>query len=187
MLTMLTRNWWAIALRGVVAIIFGIVAIVWPDLTLGALIILFGAFALADGIFSIVSGISMIGEYSRWWMILLEGIVSIGAGIIAIVWPDLTALALLYIIAVWAIFTGTFEIVAAIRLRDEIPNEWFLALGGVLSILFGAVLILFPGSGALAILWLIGSYSIAFGIVLLVLAFRLRSLGKNLPDFPARI
>lgn len=183
----LARNWWAMALRGLFAVIFGIVAIVWPGLTLSALIIIFGAYALVDGVFAIVSAIRRAGEYSRWWMLLIEGVIGVGAGIIAIVWPGLTALALLYIIAFWAILTGAFEITAAIRLRREIETEWFLGLGGLLSILFGIILIIFPGSGALALTWLIGAYAIIFGIALIVLGLRLRTLAGDLQDPSARL
>jgi uncharacterized membrane protein HdeD (DUF308 family) len=171
-----TYNWWALVLRGAVSVLFGLMAIVWPDITLGALIILFGAYAVVDGAFAIASGIREAGDQSRWWLTVIEGIVSIGAGVIAFVWPDLTALALLYIIAFWAIFTGVLEVVAAVRLREIIDGEWLLGLMGLLSIMFGILLVAFPGSGALALIWLIGMYAIAFGVVLIALGLRVRSL-----------
>ncbi len=171
----LRRNWWLLALRGGLAVLFGIIAIVWPDITLGVLVILFGAYALVDGAFTIASAIRRAGDVPRWWVLLIEGAIGIAAGIIAWVWPGLTALALLYIIAFWAIFTGTLEVLAAVRLRHELEGEWLLALAGLLSILFGALLIAFPGAGAIAVVWIIGAYAIAFGIVIIALALRLRS------------
>ncbi len=174
MLEALSRYWWLVVLRGVFAIIFGVLAFVWPGITIGALIILFGAYALVDGISSIITGISRRKSNSQWWVLLLEGIIGVVAGILAFVYPGMTALALLYFIAVWAILTGIMEVVAAIRLRKEIDNEWWLVLGGVLSIIFGLLLIIFPGSGALGLLWVIAAYSILFGIMLVILGFRLR-------------
>lgn len=172
----LARYWWAFILRGVVAILFGIAAWVWPGLTLTALIILFGAYALVDGIFAVVAGILSARENRRWWTEVLVGVAGIVAGIATWVWPGLTALALLYLIAAWAIASGVFEIAAAIELRRVIDNEWALGIGGALSILFGLLLILFPGSGALGLLWLVGAYAILFGIALIVLGWRLRGL-----------
>lgn len=174
MLENLSRYWWLVVLRGVFAIIFGILAFVWPGITIGALIILFGAYALVDGISSIITGISRRNSNSQWWVLLLEGIIGVVAGILAFVYPGMTALALLYFIAVWAILTGIMEVIAAIRLRKEIDNEWWLILGGVLSIIFGLLLIIFPGSGALGLLWVIAAYSIIFGIMFIILGFRLR-------------
>lgn len=178
----LAQNWWAVALRGLIAVLFGVVAIVWPGITLGALVLLFGAFALVDGVFTVIAAIRRVGEYARWWMLLIEGLVGIGAGIIAIVWPGLTTLALLYIIAFWAILTGAFEIIAAIRLRKEIEGELLLGLGGLLSIIFGIVLIAFPISGALAVVWLIGIYAIIFGVFLIGLGLRLRKVSQDIQD-----
>lgn len=171
-----TYNWWAVVLRGGLSVFFGLMAIAWPDITLAALIILFAAYAVVDGVFAIASGIRGAGDQSRWWLTVIQGIVSIAAGAIAFVWPNLTALALLYIIAFWAIFTGVLEVVAAVRLREIIDREWMLGLVGLLSIAFGILLIVFPGSGALAILWIIGAYAIAYGVLLVALGLRVRSL-----------
>jgi uncharacterized membrane protein HdeD (DUF308 family) len=117
-----------------------------------------------------------------WWILALRGVVAVllgvGAGIIAFVWPDITALALLWLIAFWAILTGILEIVAAIRLRRVLNNEWLLAVAGVLSIIFGLILVIWPGSGAVGLVWLIGIYAIVFGVALVALALRLRSLGR---------
>lgn len=173
----IARNWWALALRGLVAVLFGIGAFVWPALTLAALIILFGAYALVDGIFALIGGIR-----ARSWFFIIEGIVSIIAGILAFLWPGVTALVLLAFIAGWAIVTGIIEIVAAIQLRRVITNEWLLIIGGALSILFGIFLLARPGEGALAVIWAIGGYAIIFGIILIALAFRLRALGDRSGD-----
>lgn len=171
----LARNWWTVALRGLVAVLFGIAAFVWPGLTLLALVWLFGIYALVDGVFTLVSAVTNRSENDRWWLLLVEGIVGIAAGIIAIAWPGITAFALLYLIAAWAIVTGVLEIIAAIRLRQEIEGEWVLALSGLLSLVFGILLVIWPGAGVLAMIWLIAAYAIVFGVFLIILGFRLRS------------
>ena len=175
LLEKLTRNWWAIVLRGVLAIIFGVLAIAWPGVTLGALVMLFGVFALADGIFALAAAFGG-GSGSPWWVLILKAIASFVAAGVAFLMPGITALALLYVIAFWAIFIGLMEIVVAMRLRKEIQGELFLALSGVLSILFGVFLIARPGAGALTVTWMIGGYAIVFGILLMSLGFRLKGL-----------
>jgi len=174
--TVVSRLWWALVLRGVVAILFGLIAFFWPGITLVALVLMFGAYAFLDGIASVVLGIREYGERERWWGTLLSGLVSIGAGIVTLLSPGLTALALLTLIAIWAILRGVLEIVAAIRLRHVIEGEWLLALGGILSVGFGLLLLARPGAGALAVVWWIGAYALVFGAVLVVLGFRARSL-----------
>ena len=176
MLGILARNWWVFALRGVAAIIFGILAIIWPLLTLQVLVLLFGAYALVDGVFTVIAGIASHERNQRWWMMLLEGIAGIIVGILTFFWPGTTALVLLYFIAAWAIVTGVLEIVAAIQMRRIIENEWMMILAGIASILFGLLLFIFPGAGALSLVWLIGAYSIVFGILLIILALRLRGM-----------
>ena len=171
----LSQNWWLVVLRGVLAILFGVSAIIWPGITLLTLIVIFGVYALVDGLLAIWTGISRTRESSRWWTFLVEGLLSIGAGLVALIWPDLATLVLIYMIAFWAIFTGVLEIVAAIRLRHEITNEWFLALGGVLSVGLGILLFLQPAAGGLAIIWMIAGYALVFGILLVILGIRLRS------------
>jgi uncharacterized membrane protein HdeD (DUF308 family) len=173
-----------LALRGLVAIVFGLLAFLWPGITLWALILLFGAYMLLDGVFAIVAGVRAAGNEARWWLLLVEGILGVLAGIVAFLWPGLTALALLYFIAAWAIVTGIFEIVGAIRLRREIEGEWALILGGALSVRFGVLLIVIPApAGILSLVWLIGAYAVAFGVLLLILAFRLR----NQPSAESRV
>jgi uncharacterized membrane protein HdeD (DUF308 family) len=177
MFTELTRYWWAVALRGLAAVLFGVAAFVWPGATLAALVLLFGAYALVDGIFNVVYAFSS-GTTSRGPLVL-QGIVSIGLGVVALAWPGITTVALLYVIAAWAVVTGVLEIVAAIELRKVIENEWLMGLGGIASIAFGVILAVQPQAGALAMVWLIGAYAIVFGALLIVLGFKLRSMGQQ--------
>ena len=176
MITTLAQNWWVLAIRGAAAILFGIAAFLWPGLTLTALVLLFGAYALVDGIFAVVAGFSTRREQERWWMMVLVGLAGILTGVLTFFWPGITALVLLYFIAAWSIVTGIFEVAAAIRLRREIEDEWMLGLAGVASLIFGILLLILPGAGALAVVWLIGLYALVYGILLLVLAFRLRGM-----------
>jgi uncharacterized membrane protein HdeD (DUF308 family) len=169
----LTTTWWLVALRGVAAIAFGLIALFMPGITLLALVLLFGAYAIVDGAFKVVSGARRRADGSRDGWMVLAGILGIAAGVVAAVWPGITALVLLFIIASWAIITGVLEIVAAYQLRDQIEGEALLALGGALSIAFGVLAILMPGAGALAVIWLIGAYAVATGIILLIAAYRL--------------
>jgi uncharacterized membrane protein HdeD (DUF308 family) len=175
MLIVLTRNWWTLAIRGLAAIVFGILAIVWPGITLTTLVLLFGVYVIIDGFFAAVGALNAAARHRRWWTLLLEGMLGITAGILTLFLPGITALFLLYLIAFWAIVTGGFEIGTAIRLRKEIRGEWLMALSGIASLLFGLILLLNPGAGALALIWLIGAYAIAFGSLMLALALRLRS------------
>jgi uncharacterized membrane protein HdeD (DUF308 family) len=175
-LPLLSRNWWALALRGLAAILFGILAFAWPGITLFVLIVFFGAYMLVDGIFAIVAAVRAAGEEARWWLMLLEGILGVVVGLVTFFWPGLTALALLYLIAAWAIVTGIMEIAAAIRLRREMVGEWALILGGALSVLFGVLLVVIPArAGLLSLTWLIGAYAVVFGVLLVILAFRVRN------------
>jgi uncharacterized membrane protein HdeD (DUF308 family) len=182
----LARNWWAIALRGLAGIIFGILAFVMPGVTLAVLVLLFGAYALVDGIFNIIAAVTGRTGAQSWWMLLLEGLVSVAAGLVTFFMPGLTALTLVYVISAWAIITGVLEIVAAIRLRKLITNEWWLALGGVLSIVFGAFIAAAPGAGALALVFWIGAYAIVFGALLVAVGFRLRRRHTRALDEPIR-
>jgi uncharacterized membrane protein HdeD (DUF308 family) len=170
MLSMLARNWWLIALRGLMAILFGVLTFVWPGLSLFALVVLYGAYAFVDGVFALWAAIAgrKTNESTGW--LIFVGLAGLLAGIVTVLWPGLTALALLYLIAWWCIVRGLFEIVGAIRLRKEIDNEWWLVLEGVLSVLFGIILLVRPGAGALAVVWLIGAWSILVGAMLVALA-----------------
>jgi uncharacterized membrane protein HdeD (DUF308 family) len=181
MLKALTKYWWTFLVRAIFALLFGIAAFIWPGLTVAALVVLFGAFALVDGIFAVVNSVGGRSEDERWWVHFLEGLAGIGAGLVTFFWPGLTAFALLFIIAFWAIATGVFEITLAIRLRKEIEGEWALGLSGLLSVVFGGLLMARPGAGALALVWLIGAYAIAFSALLFVVALKLRKLGAG-PD-----
>jgi len=171
----------------VAAILLGILAFAWPGITLFVLVLFFGAYMLVDGIFAIVAAVRAAGEEDRWWLLLIEGILGVLAGLVAFFWPGLTALALLYFIAAWAIVTGIMEIVAAVRLRQEIEGEWALGLSGLLSVIFGVLLVVLPApAGLLSLVWLIGAYAVATGVLLLIVAFRVRSeAGREAPARPS--
>src|SRR5919202_5165929 len=175
-----TGHWWALALRGAIAILFGLAALLRPGIALEALILLFGAYSLVDGVFAIVGVFGGTRGGTPRWLLLIEGIAGILAGLIAFVLPGLTAILLLYLIAAWAVITGISEIATAIRLRQEIRGEWALIIGGALSVLFGVILaVVGPLAGLLSLIWLIGIYALAFGILLLITAFRVRGEGSG--------
>ncbi len=174
---MLSRNWWAFALRGVVALVLGVLAFVVPGPTLVALIAVFAAYATIDGILAIVAGAASPGG-PRWW-IILGGIAGVGIGLFTIYSPGTTAIALVLLIGVWSIATGVAEIVAAYTLRRAIDGELLLAVSGVISIAFGAFLVVAPGTGVLAVLWLIGFYAIFAGVMYLAMGIRLRGLASR--------
>ena len=179
----LARNWWMLLLRGLAAIFFGVLVWFLPGISLALLVLFFGAFVLVDGILGVWIAISGRKEYENWWELLLWGLVDIGIGILTFIAPGATAMALVLFIAVWAIATGVLEIVVAIRLRREIKGEWLLILGGLVSVVLGILLMLQPGAGALAVVWLIGMYAIIFGVILVMLAFKTRSFRKfGFPD-----
>jgi uncharacterized membrane protein HdeD (DUF308 family) len=183
-----TGHWWALALRGAIAILFGLAALLRPGIALQALILLFGAYALVDGVFAIVGVFGGTRGGTPRWLLFIEGIAGILAGLIAFVLPGLTAFLLLYLIAVWAVITGIFEIAMAIRLRREIRGEWALIVGGAFSVLFGVILaVVGPVAGLLSLIWLIGIYALAFGILLLVAAFRVRGEGSGSANRPSRM
>jgi uncharacterized membrane protein HdeD (DUF308 family) len=165
------------ALRGALAIVIGVIALVWPRLTLLSVVWLWGSYALVDGVFAAFAAVRAAGHLQPWLMLLLRGVTGIAAGIIAFVWTRMTAIVLVYLIAAWAIVAGIFEIVATLRLRQVIEGEWLLGLSGALSILLGLLIIVMPGAGLLAWVWMIGVYALVCGVVLLALAFRLRALG----------
>jgi uncharacterized membrane protein HdeD (DUF308 family) len=171
----LADYWWTLVVRGVLAILFGIVAWIWPGLTVTVLAVLFGAWLFADGILGIVSSFVNRNRVDSVWPFVIGGLVNIIAGIVVLLWPGLSAMALMYFIAAWAILTGIFAIVAAIQLRKRIENEWAIGLTGLLSIVFGVLTMIFPGTGAVTLVWVIGIYAIVFGIGLIAAGFRLRS------------
>jgi uncharacterized membrane protein HdeD (DUF308 family) len=184
-----TGHWWALAIRGGIAIIFGLAALLRPDIALEALILLFGAYALVDGVFAIVGVFGGTRGGTPRWLLLIEGIAGILAGIIAFVLPGLTAVVLLYLIAAWAVVTGIFEVATAIRLRQEIRGEWALIIGGALSVLFGVILaVIGPVAGLLSLIWLVGVYAVAFGILMLITAFQVRGRDAGSgTDRPSRV
>jgi len=180
MFARLFRHWWLFVVRGVLAIIFGVLALIWPGPTKYILIVLFGAFVLVDGIFTVAAGITFHQYFERWWAVLLEGLAGILLGFLAYLWPGLTALVLVYFIAAWAVITGILEIVAAIQFRRVIAGEWAMILIGLLSIVFGVLLAVFPAVGAVSLVWLIGIYAVADGIMQIIFAFRLRSIRRDI-------
>jgi uncharacterized membrane protein HdeD (DUF308 family) len=179
MLHTLAKNWWALALRGLVAVLFGLLTFFLPGITLVTLVLLFGVYSLTDGFFNIVAFFRVAAHH---WALLIEGVIGIMAGILTFAWPAITAIALLYLIAFWAMFTGIFEIVAGIRLRKVITNEWLLLVMGAVSLLFGLFILIAPSAGALTIVLWIGAYALVFGIFLLALAFRLRGHRRLMPQ-----
>jgi uncharacterized membrane protein HdeD (DUF308 family) len=175
----LARHWWALALRGVLGIVVGVIAFLQPGVANLALVWLFGAYALVDGVFALAAIFSRQGGAAPWWALLLEGVVGIGAGLASFVAPGAVLGVLVLFIAFWAIVTGVLEIVAAVRLRNYIQNEWWMVLGGVLSVLLGILILAWPLAGALYLAWSVGAYALVSGVVLLVLAFRLRDWGRR--------
>jgi len=175
----MARSWWTFIVRGVFAILFGLICLFFPPVAIVALATLFGFWLLLDG----VSGLAVAWQTrSRggWWLPLLEGIAGLVAGFLAIVWPLITALVLVLFVGVWAIMTGLFEIWAAIRLREQIKGEFWLGLAGLISVLFGVYVIIFPGNGILSVLWLIAIFAIAFGVSLIGLGWRLRGINEEM-------
>jgi uncharacterized membrane protein HdeD (DUF308 family) len=166
--------------RGVASFLIGVLALLWPGITLAVLVGVFAAYALVDGFMSLFLGLSNNRGQGRSWAMVAQGALGLAAGVLTLIWPIGTALALIFFIGAWAVVTGVFEVAAAIRLRKVIQGEWLLALSGVLSILFGFVLFAFPGAGALAIAWMLGAYAAAAGIVLIALGLRLRTAERRL-------
>jgi len=174
------RHWWLVALRGVVSILFGVAAFLWPGITLVVLVAFFGAYMFVDGILALVSALRFRHEGERWVMLVLEGVIGVAIGVVTFLWPGITALAWLYTIAAWAIVTGILEIVVAARLRSILVGWVLLALAGIASIALGVALAAMPLAGLVAWVWLVGAYAIVFGILLVALAFRLRSIASSL-------
>jgi uncharacterized membrane protein HdeD (DUF308 family) len=169
------RHWWLLLLRGILAILFGIIALAAPGIALLAFIYVFAAYAILDGITAIVVSLQERRFLRHWWALLLEGILGIIFGILAFAWPGETALILLYLVAAWALVTGIMEIISAFIGPGSTGQRWGLGLAGLLSIIFGIILFVFPGAGLLSILWLVGVYAIVFGVSLIIYAFQVRS------------
>ncbi len=177
---LLSQYWWVLLLRGILAILFGVVAYSWPGLTLATLVLFFAAFVFVDGIFDVFHAFSGREENENWWVLLLEGLLGIAFGVITWINPGITTLVLLLYIAFWAMATGVLKILMAVRLRKEIEGEWWLILSGLVSAIFGIVMLARPGAGALAVLLFIAAWSIVVGIFMVILSFRARSFGKRL-------
>ena len=180
MIRTLAQHWWVLLLRGIVAVLFGLLAYARPVLTIAALVLLWGAYALVDGIFEVIAGVR-----AKYGTLIFLGIVGIAAGIVTFAWPAITAITLLYVIAFWAIVAGVMQIAAAIRLRKEVEGEWLWILSGLCMVVLGGLLIAQPGAGALSLVWLIGSFAIAWGVLLVILSFRLKAHAGKLVAKPA--
>jgi uncharacterized membrane protein HdeD (DUF308 family) len=180
MIRTLAEHWWVLLLRGIVAILFGLLAYARPVLTIAALVLLWGAYALVDGIFEVVAGVK-----AKYGTLIFLGILGIAAGLVTFFWTAITAITLLYVIAFWAIVAGVMQIAAAVRLRKEVQGEWLWILSGLCLVVLGVLLIAQPGAGALSLVWLIASFAIAWGILLVILAFRLKAHHGRLVAKPA--
>lgn len=176
LLRVMSDNWWVLLLRGIAAVIFGLIALAMPGLTLMVLLITFGVYAVFDGILAIVTGFRRKGADDQWWAWALDGVLSVLIGLMALFWPAATAVAFILWMAAWAIVAGIFRIIAAIRLRREIDGEWALGLSGLLLVLWGVLLVLLPAAGLLGFAWMIGGLALLIGVTLIVLAFRLKKL-----------
>ena len=174
----LGRNWWLLLLRGLVAIVFALLTWAQPGVSLAALVLVFGIYVLADGLLGVWSAIAKRRDNRHWWLLLLWGLVGIVVGVMTFIMPGITGLVLLMYVAAWAVITGVLQIVAAIRLRKEIKGEWLMILSGLVSVAFGVLLFLQPGAGALAVAWIIAAYAFIFGVLMVLLAFKVRKLGR---------
>jgi uncharacterized membrane protein HdeD (DUF308 family) len=179
MCALLAQNWWAVALRGVFAVLFGLIALVVPGATILSLVLFFSAYMLVDGLFGIVSAVRAARQGERWGLLVLEGIANIAVGVIAFIWPGLTAVAFVLLLAAWSLVSGGLMLGAAFRLTKA-HGRWWLALGGIVSIVFGVLLVMAPVVGAVVLTWWLGAYALVFGVALLVLAFKLRGQRRDL-------
>lgn len=179
MLALLSKYWWVLVIRGVMAIALGVFAFVWPQATIAALVLVFGAIALSDGVFAVITSIAGRALTPYWWVVLLQGLLGIGVGVVTLSNPAITAVALLVYIGVWAIGMGVLQVIAAVRLRHDITGEWWLALGGLAGVAFGLLLIRNPAAGALAVLGLIGSFALVWGVLLMAGGLGVRRLSRQ--------
>jgi len=175
----LSRHWWALLLRGLAALAFGLLTLTWPLVTLRLLVIFFGVFAFADGFFTLIAALRHGRKHKHAVMLSLQGIVGIAVGVISLLWPSITAMAILFLIAFWALITGVLEIIVAFRLLSAVKGKWFLGLSGFLSVIFGLLVVVRPEAGLLSIVWIIGLYAILAGITLIALGFKLRVTQKR--------
>jgi uncharacterized membrane protein HdeD (DUF308 family) len=180
----LLRNWWALVIRGALAVVFAIITFVDPRISIAALVLVFGAYAFVDGVTTLISGFRRRGALANAvepprWLLILEGLAGIAAGVVTLFWPAITAVALVYIVAAWSLVSGGLKIAAAIQLRKVVKGEWLLALAGVATIALGVMLFMMPAIGLLALVFWIGAYALVFGITLITLGFRLRSWQKS--------
>lgn len=180
----LARNWWAIAIRGVLGIVVGVIAFIMPAATMLALVLLFAAYMLVDGVFAIVAAVRAARRHDRWGLLVLEGVADIAAGAIAVLWPGITLLAFVLLVAAWALVSGILMLAAAFRLNLD-HGRWWLVLGGIASVVYGVLLIVAPLIGALVLTWWFGAYALVFGIALLVLSFRLKARQADRPHAAA--
>jgi uncharacterized membrane protein HdeD (DUF308 family) len=181
MQVVIARNWWSLVIRGLVGVLFGIITFAWPGITFAALVIVFGAYALLDGVFSLVGAVKAAQAHERWGALVFLGVTGIGAGVVTVLWPAITAFVLVCLIAAWAIVTGVFEIAAAVQLRRYIEGEWLLALAGIASLVFGILIMIAPLAGALVIAVWVGAYALVSGVMLVTLGIKLRSWGRRQP------
>lgn len=180
MLQRLTKHWWILVLRGVVSLLFAAIAFTNPELAYRTLLLVLGVFLVVDGVTATYLGARMRGYDDDWWAILLEGALGVGLGLIALINPEMTAVGLVLVLAVWFLVTGVFEIATAIKLRKEIDNEWLLGLAGFISIILGALMLINPNAGAISIMWWLGFYAAIFGVLLVGLGMRMRQIGKRM-------
>jgi uncharacterized membrane protein HdeD (DUF308 family) len=173
---LVSRIWWTLALSGVLAVIFGLVALFRPGKTLLGLVYVYGAFAVLTGLVQIVAAVRAGEDHRRWGWLGLSGIVGVAAGLVSFVWPGITALALVFLIAAWAIISGVAQIAFALQWPDTLAHPWLVSLSGLLSVVFGILLVIWPRSGALALTWLLGIYAILYGATLLYYGYRLQAL-----------
>jgi uncharacterized membrane protein HdeD (DUF308 family) len=176
---LLKKSWWMLALRGVAALLFGVLAIIWPDITLLVLVALFAVFAFVTAGVSIFGAVQNRKTDKGWWMVLLLGLFAFASGVIAVIYPAVTALVLVLLMGANALVTGVLDIAVAVRLRKTIQNEWLLILTGIISVVFGILVMVFPGAGALAMVWMVSFYAVLTGVLLLALALRMRSISTT--------
>lgn len=178
---MLHRTWWVLLLRGLVAIVFGVLTWLQPAASAAALVLVFGVYVFVDGLLGVYAAINSRRQSRHWWVILLWGLTGVVVGLLTVVKPAITALVLTMYIGAWALITGVMQIIAAIRLRKEIEGEWVLVLGGLISVLLGGFVLAQPGAGMMAMLWVLALYAVAFGVLMVILAFKIRKGARWLP------